>query len=45
MQAVEIAHRKNRPGRMMRSGTGMSNDADHGGRMLHSLVIGKLPQK
>jgi hypothetical protein len=45
MQAVEIADRENRPGRVMRPGTGMSNDADHSGRMLQWLITGKLPPK
>jgi hypothetical protein len=30
MQAVEIAHRKDRPGPMIRPGAGMSDDSDHG---------------
>jgi len=30
MKPVEIAHRQHRAARMGRSGTGMSNDAEHG---------------
>jgi len=30
MQAVEIAHRKDRAGRVVRLGAGMSYDSDHG---------------
>ncbi len=40
MQTVEIAHRQNRTRRVVRSGAGMSDDADHGSGALHRQPSG-----
>jgi len=45
MQPVEIAHRENRARRMVRPGTRMADDADHGGNALQRLIISELPRK
>ena len=43
MQAVEIAHRQDRAARVVRSGAGMSDDADHGCRARLRFIIRQVP--
>jgi hypothetical protein len=41
MQTIEIAHRKNRATRVVRSGARMSDDADHGCRAFHGQQVAR----
>ncbi len=45
MQAVKIAHRKDRPGRVIRSGAGMSDDSDHGSGAQCSCIVSQFAAK
>jgi hypothetical protein len=45
MQAIEIAHREDGAPWVIRSGTGMSDDANHGGTAWRSFIISNLPRK
>ena len=45
MQAVEIAHRKDRPGRVIRPGAGMSDDSDHGSGAQCSCIVSQFAAK
>ncbi len=41
MQTIEIAHRKHRATRVVRSGARMSDDADHGCRAFHCQQVAR----
>ena len=45
VQTIEIAHRQHRAARVVRPGTGMSYDSDHGERQSRSFKASQLQRK